>query len=734
MSRLPLRAHTPNDEGKWHSLRDHLEGTARLASSFADQFGYGSSGGVLGLFHDLGKAHPAFQKFLIASFEGHQSDKCPHAIWGAAWLYAVLRKQRAVSWREFALPIQAHHAGLRGLDEAEGKLSAHFNEHRSSQIWREITSLGATLAQSLPRLSPQNDLCRREMLTRMLFSSLVDADRLDTESHFSPANAAVRGNWTQLSALWPIFRTNHLRLMWNGRGTAMSRIRASVYFDAKRSAGAEPGIFRLTVPTGGGKTRAAIAFALKHVISNPTHRFRRIIVALPYTSIVEQTSTEYRSIFGEPNVLEHHSQFVENGDAENDVEALKRTLASENWDYPVVVTTTVQLFESLFSNRTSQCRKLHRIAKSILVLDEVQTLPPELLRPTLDALTTLAEDYGVTVVLCTATQPTFEMTPYLPEWKSRTPVEIVPHHARLFAALDRVTYRRSEPVTDETLAGVLAGEVQVLAIFNTRKDALRVYERLLSQEVSGLYHLSTLLCGDHRRAVLREVRERLRNRKAVRLISTQVVEAGVDFDFPCVYRAFGPLDRVVQAAGRCNREFTLGRKGGRVVIFELIGGSQPKGPYASGTIIASQLLAEGGAEDRLSGTEIFQEYFRRLFRDVNTDKRNIQRLRREMDYSEVAKRYWLIGPTEQFVIASKDYAAIVDPLIKKHKYAPSRQSWRALQPYTVSLVEWEAVRLREGNAEEITNGLWRWNGPYDRTFHRGLRAEYDPADLIIDHP
>lgn len=732
----PPYAHTPNAQSIWHELSVHALAVNEMAQKFAAPFGLSENARLVALVHDAGKAHPDFQAYLEEIHSGNPTPKkCPHAIWGSALFYEIL-SGRAV-WQEIALPILGHHAGLHSAAEAEQKLCHHLNKSRDLPEHKVIKKHAFALLGSELKVPQQtSNPLERELSIRMLFSCLVDADFLDTEAHFSPGKSPFRGHSTLLSDLWPIFRRDQISLMWKKRGSTISRFRAKAYFETLQAAKNRPGVFRLTVPTGGGKTRTSVAFALRHALHNPEHGFQRIIIALPFTSIVDQTASEYRKIFGPDCVLEHQSQSNDGKDSEHDPEAKRRAMACENWDFPIIVTTTIQLFESLFSNRPSRCRKLHNIAKSILILDEAQTLPTEFLRPTLNVIKLLQEKYGVTVVFCTATQPTIEKSPYLAEWAGASITELVPSFPLLFSNLDRVTYEGPRNFDETELVDALASKEcsSVLAIFNTRKDALRIYEHLLGDNLEGLYHLSTLLCSHHRRAVLDEIKNRLNDGKPVRLISTQVVEAGVDLDFPVVFRALGPLDRIVQAAGRCNREFSLGQKGGRVVLFQLTGGRTPQGAYARGLDIANQLLSQPGAVNRLSSPEIFEDYFVRLYRDVDLDLQSIDEYRRDLDYPNVAAKYRFIEETEQFVVAGYDYH-VIDPLIKAHRFAPSRSSWRALQPYAVSLMKWEADMLKAGNADEISPGLWRWNGPYDRKNHRGLQAaKYDPADLILSTP
>jgi CRISPR-associated endonuclease/helicase Cas3 len=378
-----------------------------------------------------------------------------------------------------------------------------------------------------------------------------------------------------------------------------------------------------------------MAFALKHAL---VHGLDRVIVAIPYTSIIEQTADVYRNIFGETSVLEHHSAVITGHDGCDPLsyQDVWSRLASENWDAPIVVTTTVQLFESLFAHRPSACRKLHNIARSVLVLDEVQTLPPQLLTPILDVLQDLVEHYSVSVVLCTATQPALQDGPYLKGLSNIR--EIVPDPPRYFAALRRVHY--TLPAADERwdwerVAVEMRNTAQCLAIVNTKPDALQLLDALND---STALHRSTLLCGAHRRDVLHEIRRRLDIGEPCRLIATQVVEAGVDLDFPLVLRAIGPLDRIVQAAGRCNREGRLAS--GRVVVFWPAEGKVPPGAYRTGTDTAISLLSRPQVD--LHDPTLYRTYFELLYQAVETDVKGIQNLRQALDYPEVAQRFRLI--------------------------------------------------------------------------------------------
>ena len=723
-------AHTRNDHGEWHFLIDHLTKVAKKTSQNTTYFRLETPAFWIGLWHDLGKANPAFQEYLYAADLDLPAQSVPHAFGGAALIYAILwGQEQSDNWKDIALPIAGHHAGLHDAGILAQKLDAYINENQI--ILKQLTQFAKQLATPKLWQVPNLTKLEKELLIRMTFSALVDADYLDTEAHFDSSRAEVRANVHDQDTLWQMlwqkFEKNQEKLLIEVQSKGdtnkeLMSIRKEIYEACISSANSSPGFYRLTVPTGGGKTRSGLAFALQHILCNLNkHNLRRIIIAIPYTSIIDQTAREYRRIFGHNVIIEHHShvQVPENESQTRD--QIRLRLASENWDVPIIVTTNVQFFESLFSNRPGKVRKLHNIAGSVIILDEVQTLPTSILKPTLDVLQTLVNQFNVSVVLSSATQPAFNGIGQI------CPKDIIPRDRfnDHFKKLARVNYiRHVEKLSWSEIAIELQNRKQVMIVLNSRKDALQLLNEL--KNVSNLFHLSTLLCSWHRKAVLRLVRSRLRHGLPVLLVSTQVVEAGVDIDFPEVWRALGPLDRIVQAAGRCNREGKMPSKG-QVVIFEPIEGRMPRGEYRAGFGLANFLINQNNLE-KLHDPALHEEYFKRLYAERNLDEHDVQIHRETLNFPETARRFRLISEDTVSVVVEYDRGR---QRLADWMNWPSRIAWRRLQPYTVSLQRREADRLHsEGWLEPLNDGLYRWTGKYDKI--SGLvEAVYDPADLII---
>ncbi len=744
-------AHTPNSNGDWHSLKKHLGCVAHGARIHAKKFGAEELGYYAGLWHDLGKYNPAFQQYLkhcaASSSNDTKPKSVPHAIHGAKLAWDLLKQT------PIAPIIYGHHGGLPEKEYLKSKLAnPELDESYQTVLEKARLELGELKADQdfnelitniFKDISGIDKAYRFEMLTRILFSCLVDADYLDTESHFDPDKTAQRGSNISIPELWQKLETDQAKLLNQAQQspTPVNQVRAEVYDSCLKAAELAPGVFRLAVPTGGGKTRSGLGFGLKHAAR---HGFDRVVVAVPYTSIIEQTVKVYQGIFGEKAVLEHHSaanteQFYLKDETETNADARQQyaqaRLATENWDAPLIVTTTVQLFESLFANRPSKCRKLHNIANSIIILDEVQTLPIGLLEPIVNALKELCDYYHVTVVLCTATQPALDAeTPYLRGFQNVRDI-IAPDIARQhFRALQRVNYeiQLSSWSWEQLKEDVVSHDhEQALIVLNTRKDALSALDALQAADdfitESGIFHLSTLLCGKHRREVLAVVRERLKNDQPCLLVSTQVVEAGVDLDFPAVYRALGPLDRIVQAAGRCNREGKRSETG-RVVVFLPEDGKVPPGEYKTAVDETTRLL--GRANLDLHDPSIFEEYFRCLYQQ-GTDVLKIQELRQRLNFPEVAQQFRLIRDDTTAVVVKYDNV-VNERLRQIQRRGLFSSDYRALQPYMVSLRNHEFRQAKE-LCDEIAPGLFVWGGSYHPIKGIGIGEQaiaYDPTDLI----
>jgi CRISPR-associated endonuclease/helicase Cas3 len=731
-------AHTPSkNTTQWHELKEHLTKVAKLAETSANKLHAGKLGYYAGLWHDLGKYNPDFQEYLKQCAAGNKYSKSvPHAIYGA-------KLAAKLSLAPLAFIIAGHHGGLpAGSKLKHGRLADPQIEaaYESSLSAAETAGIQLEPTQDLKLILAEfKEPLSYELFVRLLFSCLLDADYLDTESHFEPQQSLQREPIATVSNLWTKLEISQTLMLaavakkqldFDQQQQEVNRVRAEVYQSCLDAAEQETGIFRLAVPTGGGKTRSGLAFALKHAVK---HEIDRVIVAVPYTSIIEQTVNVYRDIFGEEAVLEHHSATKSKVD-DDDARAAQAQarLATQNWNAPLIVTTTVQLFESLFHNKTGRCRKLHNIVNSVIVLDEVQTLPIRLLEPIVNVLQELVDRYYVTVVLCTATQPALEGdSPYLKGFSSIKDIIQPATATEHFKQLSRVKYEI--PERNWTWADVVAdaGESQQgLAILNTRKDALELLKEFQTTvEPDALFHLSTLLCGAHRRKVLAEVRSRLTTKLPCWLISTQVVEAGVDVDFPLVYRALGPLDRIVQAAGRCNREGKILGKG-RVVIFTPEDGNMPTGEYATAIAQTANLIKQNPDFDN---PDIFQTYFRALYQGVDTtDGREVQNCRKALNYPETAEKFQLIQDITHPVAI--DYDATASKLIKRiERYGLKSADYQALQPYLVSLRDREFNQSADVR-REIAPGIWLWEGGYHDVMGISMGANAivrDPADLIF---
>lgn len=703
-------------DGCWveHSVDEHLYGVSALAQQFAAQMGASEWARLAGLWHDLGKYQPAFQSYIKRASgydpEAHieqGSGRVDHSTPGALYASRYARE----GGRLLSYLIAGHHTGLPDWDSAEEGARSLSRRLADSKVENGLNSI---LQAEIPSdiMNPSvGDLTKplggREGLhlwLRMLFSCLVDADFLDTERFMNPQSADARGSEFIISELKHVFDSYIERKITTSEVSEVNKWRATVLADCRQAANDSPGAFTLTVPTGGGKTLSSMAFALGHASKFSK---QRIIVAIPYTSIIEQTAEQYREIFGDA-VLEHHSS-LDPDKAEN--EKARTCLAAENWDSPIVVTTNVQLLESLFAARASRCRKIHNIINSVIVLDEAQLLPPEFLQPILDIFRLLTEHYGVTLVLCTATQPalnsrrdTFGKTVLRGLDAKR---EIVGDVEGLFAALDRVEVRRPANLHDrsswESIAEEMATHPTVLGIVNSRRDALALHSLMPKDTL----HLSARMCGAHRSRVISLIKRKLKAGESVRVVSTQLVEAGVDLDFPVVYRALTGLDSLAQAAGRCNREGRLPK--GQVVVF-----NPPESPKR-GTLLYAENATRSvwhHYEGAPLSHALYSSYFEQFFRQESLDKHGILQLLTQdagqcmVQFRTTAERFRVIDDITRTVIVpfGDDGFKWIDIL---RSIGPERYIMRKLQRFCVSIYENEFQELKRiGAIEEIHLGVW----------------------------
>lgn len=561
---------------EWETLPDHLRAVAKLAASLAAIFGWAEVARVAGLLHDVGKCSDEFFAYIKLSAMGGEKRRGPdHSTAGARAAKETYSRSLGTI---LAYIIAGHHAGLANWPDLERRLCLDYKIPDYVE-WREFAGVPppeATLRSTLPFRPNRNEGFSQAFLIRMLFSALVDADSLATEEVItkSEGRTVERGRHAELSTLrerLKQFMAEKEAYAAANNPSRLNTLRAQILTYCTEKASNAPGLFTMTVPTGGGKTLASLSFALDHAVE---HGLRRVIYVIPYTSIVEQTADVFRNALkSQEDILEHHANFdwerganQEHPDAEESEKLKNLRLASENWDVPIVVTTAVQFYESLFASRRSRCRKLHNLAKSVVVLDEAHMMPLILLLPSMAAVDELATNYGASVVLCTATQPALRVRDgFDGGFEMDDSRELAPDPKSLYGELNRfsIDWKRN-PIADDEIVARFSEREQMLVIVNTRPHARALFSMI--NDMEGAYHLSTLMCPRHRKKVLAEIKQRLRENRPVRLVSTSLIEAGVDVDFPEVWRAAAGLDSILQAGGRCNREG--GQMKGLLVVFE----------------------------------------------------------------------------------------------------------------------------------------------------------------------
>lgn len=685
---------------QWQKLTDHLQNTAELAGRFAAEFDSYDWAYLAGLLHDLGKTSQNFQNRIHQPEIGGIFPKDPHSTDGAIYAEQLFpHTGRIISYL-----VAGHHAGLPDWMDDMNSSSTLMERLKTKPKWDQdfIKNFinDKVYKPKKPNLDTSLDLYCSTWV-RMLFSCLVDADFLDTETFMTPEKNKQRGNYRTLKKLLSLFEKYMEEKIKTSMPSSINEKRRNILETCIKKSAEKPGLFTLTVPTGGGKTLSSMAFALHHAVY---HKKERIIYVIPYTSIIEQTADVFRTIFSD-DVIEHHSNFDSH---QNDDENSKYKLATENWDAPIIVTTTVQFFESLFASRSSRCRKLHNIVNSVVILDEPQLLPTDFLSPILLAIRELQKNYKVTFLFTSATQPAFQPQaslafPGLPDLQEIIPDPKILHKEFVRTRLEII--QNLEPVQWDTLASKLQQHPCVLCIVNKRKDARELWEKM----PPGTYHLSALMCGAHRSEKINEIKEKLKNNSPVRVVSTQLVEAGVDFDFPVVYRAVAGLDSIAQAAGRCNREGKLNI--GIVYIFEPEG-RPPAGFLRQAGDAGRNLLKQYG-ENSLQ-LECFDKYFRNLYwmRSEKLDRENIISLLKnnsalDMRFRTVAEKFHIIDESAQrpVVVAWKEGAKWIEILKKIGQ--PERWLLRKLQRYTVMIpVTVHEQLLRAHDISEVHPGIY----------------------------
>ena len=702
-----------NSAWRCQSIETHNNGVAEMASYFASAFGFKDIGRIMGLLHDKGKEQPEWQKYLqgITGYNkeyAHMTNGPKHSYVGAV----IAQKVYPQIAPFIAQPIVGHHRGLYDYCD--------YIEKTKREVPVGVT-IDKTIPYQLPHI-PKGKKFDMHHIIRMLFSCLVDADSLDTETFMNPGQTKLRGSHVSMQELLAKLEKYLQTLKSDATNTEVNRIRNYIQEQCVKESQGAGGFYSLTVPTGGGKTLASVLWALHHAVKN---RLQRVIIAIPYTSIIVQTAQTLKTIFGEDCVLEHHSNV--NYKENEDKELLERLqLATENWDYPIIVTTNVQLFESLFSNKRSDCRKLHNIVNSAIILDEVQTLPMGFYKPIVHTLDTLHRIFGVSVLFTTASQPILngriECSDYRESFDALQNIhEIIPAEAQLHNKLRRVSLDFiAEDMSYDAIASKLACHEKVLCIVNTRKDAKEIYDRLPKEGIC--LHLSRMMCPAHVAATISTIKQILQNNEMtpIRVIATQLVEAGVDIDFPVVFRQETGLDSILQAAGRCNREGKL------AVCTTYVFSLAKENTLPPGFITQSNnaRLAMGTNHDWFA-PETMKYYFHQLYSRIDTfDKQQMEALlyKANCEFEEAAKTFHLIDENTISVIVNwKGSMGLYQQLLSQ---GPSYSLLKKLALYSVNIRKNDFDNLHKtGAIEEPYKNIYSITNPKFYHPKTGLRID-----------
>ncbi len=676
------------EDGREQTVKEHLKGTALLASEFAAFFGAGKDAELAGMLHDIGKYTNGFQKRL------HGGPSVDHSTAGAKEAFAM--KNVSV-----ALAVAGHHGGIPDLGmpkDAADMPTFHGRKQKSLESYDAWKEEIGPLQSSPPKWLP-HDWISNDFYTRMLYSCLVDADFQDTQN-FMDGRIAPRGEGASVSELLEVVRKKADQFLeYTGEDAVIKQRNSVLSACIKSGKEKEPGLFTLTVPTGGGKTFSSLAFALEHAVA---HGMRRVIYVIPYTSIIDQTASDFEKLLGKENVLAHYSgvdyQRIEKEDMKP--EEYKQLLASENWDAPIIVTTAVQFFESIYSNRSSRCRKLHNIAGSVIIFDEAQTLPNDYLLPCLSAIEQLVKYYHTTAILCTATQPAVNC------FLDLKPEEICPDPRSLYQTLKRTMIENLHEISEIELGERLTGYEQVLCVVNRRQTAQDLYKKLPQE---GRYCLTTLLCPHDRRKKIDEIRERLRKGYPCRVVSTSLIEAGVDVDFPVAMREDCGLDSLLQTAGRCNRNGKRSAEESKVYRFKLEGKKIPQMlEKGNESLQYIDRKVQKGKIDDISSLAAIEAYFKELYNlkgDESLDKKQILQAIRDyniagmLPFAWIAERFHLIeSPTKTVYLPIEEGEALCERL-RSGDF--NRVLMRQLGEYSVECYNTQFQNLEDASALEI---------------------------------
>lgn len=698
---MELYAHITQADGngteqRVQSLKAHSSHVAELAAQFAAEFGCGDIARVMGLLHDKGKEQVEWQKYIqgVTGYNkkyAHIKHGPPHAFVGAC----IAQKQYSKLAPLVAQPIAGHHRGLYDYCD--------YIEETKSTIPQDVKT-DAPIPCAMPKF-PKLKRYDLHHLVRMLFSCLVDADSLDTEAFVNPEQSKLRGYHTPMEVLLRKLKEHLQALRAQSADSEVNHVRNYVQEQCVKKSEGEIGFYSLTVPTGGGKTLASVLWAMHHAVKN---HLRRIIIAIPYTSIIVQTAATLKSIFGEENVLEHHSN-INPEDIKDRKLRERQQLATENWDYPIIVTTNVQFFESLFSNKRSDCRKLHNIVKSVVILDEVQTLPLGFYKPIVHSLDTLKRVFGTSFLFTTASQPVLygriECSDERESFDALSNVhEIIPKEALLHEKLRRVRLDFLDDAKSyDDIAEGMAKHQQVLCIVNTRKDAKEIFDRLPDEGVR--LHLSRLMCPAHVAATIQQVKKALKDggEEPIRVVATQLIEAGVDIDFPVVFRQEAGLDSILQAAGRCNRE------GRREICTTYVFSLGKEHPLPTGHITqTNNARLSMGAEHDWFSPEAMDCYFHQLHsRTASFDTAQMQEMlyKAECEFEEAANQFHLIDDQTYSVIVN--WNGSMDLCHQLTQQGPSYHLMKKLAQYSVNIRKRDFLQLQNIGAIEE---------PYDNNY------------------